>query len=95
MYKVSPSCPVHRGNMFTWNGDAGVVDASDLGPFGHRWYDRVYDDACDLGFVVVSHRTGARVLFIFDDSFALEHNTWRFNGRTRDGRELTITVFND
>lgn len=27
---------------------------------------RVYDDACDVGFIIVSERTGSQVLFVLD-----------------------------
>lgn len=38
-----------------------VVEASDLGlrP-GHQW-ERLYDDACDVGIALLSHRTGTVV----------------------------------
>jgi hypothetical protein len=37
-----------------------TADASDLGTIGGR----VYDDACDVGFTVVSARTGAARIFV-------------------------------
>lgn len=41
-----------------------VTEASDLNRLNHD--SRVYDDACDVGFVMVSHKTGESVLFVND-----------------------------
>jgi hypothetical protein len=46
-----------------------VAEASDLGRDFRR--GRVYDDACDVGFTLVSHATGAEIVFAS-------------NGETRD-----------
>lgn len=44
---------------FTWADGMFVTEASSLGDFR---LGRVYDDACDVGFTLVSHRTGRKVV---------------------------------
>lgn len=57
--------PEYDIRVFTWmktNGEwLGSTDVSDLKSLGLVW-TRVYDDACDVGFMVRSP-TGARKLF--------------------------------
>lgn len=58
--------PTHSGKMFTWmrcsDGKAmGVAEASDFIVVA----DRVWRDACDVGFYVKSHSTGVEKLFLF------------------------------
>lgn len=56
--------PNHSSNLFTWKGNSGVADVSDLGQSGNfKVWDRIYDDACDIGFYIVSAKTRKRVLF--------------------------------
>ena len=49
---------------FRWlsNYKRFMADISDLGP--DFSFDRVYNDAYDVGFVMVSHKTGAEVKFV-------------------------------
>lgn len=91
--------PVHAGDQFTWNGREGTIEASDLGPSIHN---RVYDDACDVGFYVKSHKTGERKLFVLDKPVVWDGETvaWVYKSaqsyRERDVAEpVKITVFND
>lgn len=51
---------------FTWCAAARVLvaDASDL---LDRPYGRVYDDACDVGLTIVSHRTGREIVCVLID----------------------------
>lgn len=52
--------------LFFWDRQANklVAEISDLGT-GFR-FERVYDDACDVGFSVESHRTGRAVTYAID-----------------------------
>lgn len=43
-----------------------TAEASDFGPAGAVFDARVYDDACDVGFILVSHKTGDSILFVQD-----------------------------
>jgi len=55
--------------FFTWNTEAdncyGVTDISDLGP-NYNLFQKIYDDACDVGFAIESEKTGKVVEFYFD-----------------------------
>lgn len=80
----------------TWTGNRGACDASDLPRDTVR---RVYRDACDVGFIVRSPRTGRKVLFTHRE------DVYHGAGEDRelvaqvfgedDGLDLTITLFND
>jgi hypothetical protein len=52
---------------FNWQKETRcfVTEASDLG-IRTPHDGRVYDDACDVGFILVSHKTGEAVLFVQD-----------------------------
>lgn len=61
--------PVHQAQTFSWSRESGkrvgVVEASTLGVVenGKRLSSRVYDDAADVGFELIS-TTGKKVLFV-------------------------------
>lgn len=79
---------------FTWTGLVGVSEVSSL---PEHLVSRVYDDACDVGFLVRSTRTGRTLLFTHADrerdaEGELVADVFRAND---GGRTLTIKVFND
>lgn len=53
--------PVYDARRFTWTGKVGVVERSDL---LRDFATQVWDDSCDLGFTVISFRTGRELLFV-------------------------------
>jgi hypothetical protein len=58
-------CPTST-TMFTYDARTCTfaTEASSLDEGGRReWLERVYDDACDLGLTLVSHTTGAEIVF--------------------------------
>lgn len=68
--------PIHDGAKFTWTRKTGhdavgcpaamgMVDESDLSGTRRGVSGRVWADACDEGFYIRSHRTGALVLFTY------------------------------
>jgi hypothetical protein len=77
--------PVYSSDRFTWKGKQGCADASDFG--NAPVAEQVYDDACDVGFYVVSAKTGVRMLFTFANDKA---GTWVFSSG-----DFTILIFND
>lgn len=97
MTQLRAGVPVHDGKLFDWRDREGAVDASTLAANGdgRAWMARMYDDACDVGFVVRSHRTGAtRTFFLAEELVSTsqgETYAWRF--RSADG--LVAVVFND
>ena len=71
--------PVLSTDQFTWVAAANelVAEASDLGDY----VGRLFDDAADVGFNLVSARTGAVV------TYSLEHDEYDAEG------DLLSTVF--
>jgi hypothetical protein len=59
------SLPVRNAGQFTWTGSHGVVEASDFGRYV-KLDSRVYDDACDEGFDLLSVRTGVVLLMTLE-----------------------------
>jgi hypothetical protein len=85
--------PVHDGSKFDWRGGSGYAEASDFGR--SVWCRRVWSDACDVGFVVVSPRTGVKKLFTLvreERDGEGEVTSWKF---VECGGDVCITVFND
>ncbi len=93
--KTLKSVPVHAGSMFEWHDHEGVADASD---FKNEISGRVWQDACDVGFWVKSHRTGKERLFLFEaerrDNDG-ENMASIYVSRRAGEPTLTIVVFND
>ena len=85
--------------MFNYNAAAQVftADASDLG----RGFNlgQVYDDACDVGFTIISAKTGKPAVFVEtethydanDDDVAV----WEFNCVTPGLKNLKAMIYND
>lgn len=98
MRKPTNKClPVISARLVTWSGTNGVIDGSDvpqLFPF-----PRIWNDACDVGFWVVSPRTGKHMLFSLQDELRDEEGEvygWRFQtADTREAVQCGITVCND
>ena len=69
----------HSTKDFTYNKDTKcfVTEASD---FQEEFEDRVYDDAADVGFVLISQWTDKRMLFVQDsvDEIGGEITGWRY-----------------
>jgi hypothetical protein len=57
------SCPIYPSKAFTWKGNSGVSEISDLGQYSFKGWSQLYDDACDIGFAIQSERTGKLVRF--------------------------------
>jgi hypothetical protein len=90
--------PVHNGDIFSWHGQEGVADISDLGK--GEVIGRIWSDACDVGFYIKSPRTGREKLFtmsekVFDAEGCV--TAWKFvslNSLNEFG-EVKVTIFND
>ena len=52
--------PLLNSSEFTWKGNAACTEVSSL---PKRFLGRVYDDACDEGFTIVSGKTGKAIRF--------------------------------
>jgi hypothetical protein len=90
--------PEHKASQFAWKGTTGCAEVSELTDGGsHGFEGRIYADACDIGFTVVSDRTGRRITFALvsterdaDNDVAM----WKYRGIGRDS-DFVIIVFND
>lgn len=96
--------PVHRTNDFSWHPEYKefLADSSEL-----RWrkgwpeLGRVYDDACDEGFTLVSDRTGKEMVLALEE--VDENDDYSGGWRTltfvpadpRHRGDFRVTVFND
>lgn len=86
--KMLPGVPILDGEWFTWTGNKGVAEASQLGN-GHA--RRIWDDACDVGFQV----RGRTVTKLFVYHGALSHtgdvsDVYAHVYRSTDGFEVNI-----
>jgi hypothetical protein len=100
MTMKKPDMPlmIHNASKFSWTGDQGVTEASDIRAFDMRWATQVWSDRCDVGFMLHSDRTGVDKLFILTGSRVQPRGVglaevlcWHF--ASEDG--FTVTVFND
>ena len=86
--------PTHDGSKFDWSTGIGIADASDFR--GTKLLGRVYQDACDAGFIVRSHRTGREKAFVearverWRDG---EVKYWEFEAVDRSG--TLVRIYND
>ena len=94
MKNTLPNVLVYDGSLFTWKREgAGIADVSDLSS-GVPWA-RVFKDAADVGFYVVSHKTGAKKLFTLNQVVREEESeiiAWVF---LSEDEAVRLTVFND
>lgn len=51
---------VFPSTLFTWSDLTGIAEASSL---GNRHLQRLYDDACDVGFSIESSKTNAIITY--------------------------------
>ena len=92
--------PEVSSRLFTYcvNTKNFVAEASDLRDFR---VVRLYDDAIDVGFYLVSENTGKKVLFTqeadeyHDGELIAYHFSSLSNQNPENLRDLNITVFND
>lgn len=103
MPKMRSDVPVHSGLKFSWSGGRGTADISDLlgcndTERSNYLHGRVWDDACDVGFLVFSPRTGVKKLFTLSHTMrgpgaeALgEVDAWEYTAASGE----TIRIFND
>ena len=86
-------------SRFNWSDKVPAAEASEL---GFR-LSRVYDDACDLGVLVVSPRTGAEAVFYLasEDTDGEDVYGWRLRPTAETERRFPrlkgreILVIND
>ena len=79
---------------FTFKGHTFIAEASDLRDIH---LGRVYDDACDEGFTIVSAKTGKGAVFAMHKTFnhGEEFGGWEFKCVTPGLTHLKAVIFND
>jgi len=89
--------PVFSTKQFTYDPETKtfIAEMSDLpsSPF-----KRVYDDACDVGFELESHKTGKRILFTLAAENKLDEGdiaSWLFLSTSKDKLGFAVEIFND
>ena len=75
-------------------------EVSSLGTLASNLTGQLYDDACDQGFVLVSHRTGEEVPFYLDETETSNEGEtlcWNFKAASLKPEllNLKVCVFND
>jgi hypothetical protein len=94
MMKPNLKVPCHLSSLFMWRDGNGAAEASDL---PRPMCARVWADAADVGFEVVSTRTGVKKLFLltsedFNANGDLER--WVFTSHG-PGVRVVLSVYND
>ena len=96
----------HSSRQFTMSDDRRtlIAEASDL---DNRHLERLYDDACDIGFAVKSEKTGNVVVFVMQSPIYhgegedRELTGWQYVPTSESFRNvpecqgLEATIFND
>lgn len=75
-----------------------VAEESDLRGRGYNALGRLYDDACDQGFVLVSHKSGAKIpVYLAETETDNEGDIVGWHFKPVDSRIDTwsITIIND
>jgi hypothetical protein len=88
----------YSSKYFTWSNHYVSTFMTDLPDQGHGIKSRVFEDACDEGFEVVSTKTGRIVRFIFvTESLDREGELrgWLFRGWDPEVKNFTLIVYND
>jgi hypothetical protein len=86
--------PIHSSN-FLFSKDTFIAEASDLqNKFA---LGRVYDDACDEGFTIISAKTGKEAVFALAmvKSDGIDLLSWNFVCVTPSLEHLKAVIFND
>ena len=97
MGDINMDLVMHDSHSIMWLGTHGDCDASDL-TAGHNreLLGRVWNDSCDEGFMVQSHRTSDVLCFVVTKTTSNDDEllSWELEsvGFTP---KLTITVHND
>ena len=93
--------PKYSTRMFSYDKETRtfVAEASTI-QRGNKIMGPLYDDACDEGFTLVSHKTGAEVMYYYVDTVRDAEGEiikWTFREvASRDTNYYTrVIVFND
>lgn len=85
-----------NSSLFTFSKNTFIAEASELG----RSFKlgRIYDDACDEGFTIISERTGKPAVFALynhEEDGEGDLVSWIFKCVTPGLTQLKAVIFND
>lgn len=90
-----------RSSAFHYDGNSKMLSAemSALEHIGFRW-GQVYDDACDVGLIVVSANTGREVVFVVESEVTHETDIvyWRLKPAHKYlwvDNDIRVVIYND
>jgi len=94
--------PKYSTHMFSYDKETRtfVTEASTI-QRGNKFMGQLYDDSCDEGFTLLSHKTGAEVMYYYVDTVRDAEGEiikWTFNEAiTQNGKNYRtrVSVFND
>lgn len=95
---------VFPADRFDWDTVNPSCFASDLAALRDGYFGPIYDDACDLGFVLVSPKTGNHTWWYVEDEHTDREGDvthWTLKATPETVRKFpklgayTLTVFND
>ena len=81
------------GDLFTWVDGIGAIEISDLHGRVGTFFQKIYDDAADIGFAVKSHKTGRSMIFVLNGDHGSAGPFWEYE--SLDNPKIKIHVFND
>lgn len=84
--------PVYSSKFFSYHKETNTLVAEHSDMNNAPILNRIYDDACDVGFKIRSERTGVEKLFFFihTDMYNDEIAGWRFQSEDGDFNALVI-----
>lgn len=84
-----------NAGKFSWVGEFGFAELSDLK--GCNLFGRLYDDAADVGFVLVNPQTGSKIPFYLDDTENVDGDqVFYFKSvKKYNNIEFTLKIYND
>ena len=94
---MRPNINTFDASKISWKDKDGHVDASDLGlKAGMLPYCPLYDDACDLGLILINPKTGKKCIFVLTaevtTNYESEITSWEF--KSEDGT-IGLVILND
>lgn len=91
-----PNVPVHDGKRFHW-GPRGAGGATEASSLQEPVDAKLWDDACDVGFCIKSHRSGKTELFVLAQQDRAKDGELLFSmyESVNLPEKIQVIVFND
>lgn len=93
--RINAAVHTYDASRVQWKGNEGIVDASELGiRAGHLPYDRLYDDACDVGLKLRNPVMDTTCVFVLEYSTCTEDDITSWVLKSIDGK-ISLIILND